>query len=364
VVVATLLQHPEFIYRIERGTSVAEGVFALDRFEIGTRLSYLLWGSTPSEWLLDAAEAGELQAGSETLRAVADEMLDDPRALQRIDRFQAMWIGYDQMPPMDGLAGLMREETAALVQRVVFEEERPWKDVFRMTETLVDSTLAEHYGLADVPEGEEPVWTSYAGTERQGLLSHGTFLSQGAGDEDTSPTQRGLIVRTQLLCQAVPEPPPDVDADVVPEDGLCKQDQLAAHASGGCASCHELVDPIGFGLENYDQLGLFRTQEPLQPTCKISGEGRLTGLGLADETFNGPQGLADRLLETDAFTDCFADQLYRFTSGRTDLTEPDAVLVERLHTLIDARSGEFRLRELVLELVSAPEFGFRREEEV
>ena len=127
MVIAALLQDPEFLYRIERGEPVKgrKGLYRLDDYEVGTRLSYFIWGSTPDDELLDTASKGALRT-PEQVRAAAERLLADPRARTRIDRFHAMWLGYYKLPHSAELVASMRTETQKLLKRVVFEEGRPW----------------------------------------------------------------------------------------------------------------------------------------------------------------------------------------------------------------------------------------------
>lgn len=358
VVVRSLLQDAEFVYRVELGTPVdgEPGVVALDDFEIATRLSYLLWGTTPSDAMLDEAEAGRLHTPQQ-LRDMAGRMLEDPRARAQIDRFHAMWLGYAQLPHAPELTNAMRTESAALVERVVFDEQAPWVELFGATETFVDASLAEHYGLS-APAGGGPGWVSYGSSGRQGLLSHGSFLSVASGPGDTSPVRRGILVREQLMCQPIPPPPPNVDADVPPpqEDAECKWDRYAMHREGGgCAGCHAQMDPIGFGLERYDREGRYRTHDDGAPQCTITGDGELVGLG----TFNGPAELSDLLVSEGILQPCVAQQLYRFALGRT--VEPaDMPLV--LDLTADLVEGDGRFDTALATLVAHPAFTHRREE--
>jgi hypothetical protein len=359
----TLLQDPQFLYRIERGEPVDgdPGLFKLNDFEVATRLSYFVWGSGPDDALLDLAEAGGL-SDPDAVREVTIGMLADERAIDRIDRFHALWLGYEQMQFGGELADAMRQETRGLLERIVFEEQRPWQDVFRLDETLVDDTLAAHYGLAP-PGSDTPVWVPYDMPERRGLLAHGTFLSVGFKQNDTNVVRRGLQVRRLLLCEDIPPPPPTVDVDAVPE-GVCKVDKSAAHAQGGCAGCHDLIDPVGFGLENFDSQGRYRTHEPDDPLtevdesveCEIPGAGNLVGIG----EFHGPAQLADLAIGSGMLDACVVEQLYRWSTGRAELDELDLAFIEHIATELEG--GDFRFDELVLDFVGHEAFGYRREE--
>jgi hypothetical protein len=354
------LQHPEFLYRVEIGTPVAEvpGLFRLSDWEVATRLSFLVWGSAPDDWLLDLAEAGQLR-DPEQVRAVAVEMLADPRARATVSRFHALWMGYEQTVIGGELGAAMQEETSALLSRVIFEEERGWQEIFTAEETFVGDMLAEHYGMS-LPQSADPVWTSYQGTGRKGILSHGTFLSSAAKFDDTSPTMRGLAIRTRLFCQVVPPPPQDVPTDDPPpetEEAVCKWDRYEMHRQGGCAGCHSLMDPVGFGLENYDREGKYRTHDIGHPECPIDGIGELAGIG----AFEGPAGLAELMVESGLLNRCVSEQLYRYAVGRSELEELDRQFIDLLVDRV-ANAQSFRFSDLLLEIVSSESFGYRRED--
>lgn len=353
------LQHPEFLYRVEIGEPVADdpGVYRLGSREIAARLSYFLWGSTPPDWLLDQAEGAGLDT-PEKIRAAAQELLADPRARARIARFHALWMGYNNLPHGAELADAMKAETQALIDRVLFDKRGPWQDLLRSDQTFVSDLLAGHYGLP-LPGGDGPSWVDYGDSGRRGLLSHGSFLSVGAKFTDTSPTQRGLLIRTRLFCQDI-ELPDDIDVDVDNPPGdpnACKPQRYSEHASGACANCHSLMDPIGFGLENYDMAGRFREFEPDRPDCPISGEGELLGVG----KFSGPAELGELMLGVPDLNHCVLTQLYRFAMGRYELHEQDRLAVQRLVQGVPV-GGDLPFEATLLDFIDTPAFRHRREE--
>jgi hypothetical protein len=273
-----------------------------------------LWGAGPDDTLLDDAAGGVLEDG-EQRAAVAERMLADPRAAEQLGRFHAQWLGFVDMPLSADLQQRMRTETQALIERVVFIEDADYLETFTKAETFVDDTLADHYGIAR--PATSPGWVDLAGSGRGGLLSHGTVLSSFSKVGDTSPTQRGILVRKRLMCLPVEPPPPGVPADQPPpatEDAVCKEDRYAAHrdASTSCSSCHSLLDPIGFGLEQYNIAGQFRTTDDGLPQCVINGTGELPGYG----TFSGPRELGSKLVDNQLLEPCFARQLLTQQLGR------------------------------------------------
>lgn len=360
-VLRTLLQHTELLYRVEIGTPVdgEPGLHRLAGTEVATRLSYLLWGSTPPEWLIDAGENGEL-SNAEEIATATQMLLADPHARDRIYRFHGMWMGFEHAGGGD-LGDAMNTETRTLIERTVFEEQTAWADLLRADETFISPELATHYGLP-APQGGVAGWVPYGDSGRRGLLSHATFLSVGTKNGDTSATLRGKNIRVNLLCQDIPPPPANVNPDAAPpgfEDGDCKARRYELYQSNdGCAACHSQMDPIGLGLEAYDSSGRWRANEPDRPDCPIDGVGTIAGVG----EFEGPAGLADLLVASPELNQCIATQVYRLAIGRTKLDVTDATFISSL--LEEMGEGEIVLDDLLLGLVTSSEFRHRREEEV
>ena len=360
LVIRALLQDVEFLYRVELGTPVLNepGVFKLNDYELATRLSYFLLGTTPPDDLLDIAEAKQLST-PEQVRAAAVTLLTRDVAMERVERFHALWLSFHQLPHPPELTSALRAESAALITRVVFEDHADYFDLFRSEETYVNDFLAGHYGLP-LPGSDTGAWVSYGDTGRQGLLSHGSVLSAGAKFSDTSPTLRGKFIRNRLVCQEIPPPPANVDVDNPPAGtgtSSCKADRYAQHAQdGACKGCHQQMDPIGFGLENYDREGRFRETDEGAPECVISGDGALAGVG----DFNGPSELADLLISSGELEKCVVTQVYRFAMGRRE-AKGDVDLINRLGGSFADKDHAFD--QLLIELAGSEAFGFRRQED-
>jgi hypothetical protein len=358
LVIRTLLQHPELVYRLEVGTPVdgADGIFRLNNYEVATRLSYFLWGTTPPDWLLDLADAGRLQS-AESIRSAASRLLQDPRANARVARFHGLWLGYHQLPHSAELTQALQTETSALVNKVVFEDQADYFELFRSNQTYINDFLADHYGLPR-PGSSSFQWVNYGSSGRKGIMSQGAFLSAGAKFNDTSPTQRGIFVRSRLLCQRILPPPPSVNPDQPPTSPVssCKVDRYASHASvGSCAACHQNLDPVGFGLENYDRAGRFRATDDGHPECPITGNGRIAEMG----AFNGPAALEDLLLASGQLEQCVVTQVYRFAMGKQESAD-DAGLITALTTKFRGNNRSFK--QLLLDVASNETFAFRRAE--
>lgn len=349
------LQHPELLHRIELGSPVPDkpNLYRLDSWEVATRLAFLLWGTGPDDRLLDVAAADGL-ATPDQVRSVAAWMIEDPRTVGQIQDMHAMWLGYDSLPVAPDLAERMRTEVDALVERVVFEERRSWLDLFTLEDTWVDGALATHYGLPGIAAEDGWAWVPWD-AERGGILSTGAILSNGtSADGDTSLTERGKFIRNRLLCQEIPPPPPDsgvaVDEGLVCSDDLCKSECAEVHAQGGCAGCHQLMDPLGMGLERFDAQGRYRTHERERPDCQVDGVGTFIDTG---ETFVGPGDLGALLSETDQMRLCFVTHVHRFAIGRVETADDRALLAE---LVLRFERNDHRLDELLLEYVGSPAF--------
>jgi hypothetical protein len=214
LVIQSMLQDPEFLYRIEIGTAESDPtLLRLDGYEIATRLAFLLWGSTPSDELLDAARDGELAAGAGR-RDHAERLLADTRARSTVHRFHAMWLGYRTIPHEAELTAAFDLETSRLLDHVIFDEPSSYLDLFLSPRTYLNDRLAEHYGLPEPANGAG--WVEYGDSGRAGILSHGSVLAAFSKFSDTSPTQRGIFVQTRLLCNEVHPPPANVNVDKPP----------------------------------------------------------------------------------------------------------------------------------------------------
>lgn len=361
------LMDPELLFRIEVGTPTGEpGVVRLNPYETATRMSYLLWGSAPDDAMLAEADSGRID-DADVRRALTERMLEDNRAREQLGRFHAMWLGYRAIPTEPTLAALFSRETDALIARVALEERGDYLDVFRLEETFANAALAEHYGLpapadADV-DADGFAWVSTADTGRAGILGHGAVLASFSKFVDTSPTQRGILVKNRLLCEVIEPPPPNVVADQPPpptEDAVCKEDRYAAHTQNpSCFACHSQMDPIGFGLENYDINGRFRTTDDGLPECTITGVGELPGYG----AFSGPRELAHKLVDDEVdegglLSPCFVQQLTSFEIGRPlSLKDEDVALA--WHEQFQANGR--RLDALLVEQIAGEQFVTKRE---
>ena len=236
----------------------------------------------------------------------------------------------------------------------------------------MDDFLTRLYGMPDpiAPFGKTPY---PAGAMRGGILGHGTFLAQTGKPVTTSPTERGLFIREHFLCQSIPPPPPGVDASLPPlslgaRPMTVRETMEALHASDrACASCHKLVDPIGFGFEHFDTVGAYRETEPVrvEPTPQQERQGMKADThelpidsagyiaGIENSSFRSPQEAGQILAASEICQRCVVKQLFRYLFGRHE-TKADAELINRAYNRFQG-SG-FIFRELVLALAVSEEF--------
>ncbi|MDQ3034014.1 MAG: DUF1588 domain-containing protein [Myxococcota bacterium] len=361
LVVQSIVQSPELVYRTEIGTDAGDGLRRLEPYELLARASYFLWGSAPTPALLErvggiADEGGGLDDA--TLATLAREMAADPRADEQMRRFHRMWLRYDRMLVTDAaLAADMLAESDALLDRALFEDDASWRDLFVSTESFVTPALATHYGLATTPA--EPGWVAYDDAQRAGLLTHGSFLSlSSTRTVETLPSRRGAMIARRILCIPILPPPADVDIDdgVEVAPGACKSDAYEAHRSrGACAGCHAVIDGIGFGFERFDGLGRYREVETENASCAIEGTG-----SMGSETFASPRELTSIVDGSGDLAQCGVEHVVRFAQ-RHAAASGDRALIARLQGSFEGADHDFRA--LMIAVVLDPAFRLRREDD-
>ena len=370
VVVEAMLQSPKFLFHAERGP---DGTFR--DHEVASRLAYFLWDTMPDQRLLDAAAAGELRT-ADGVERVARRMLDQPPARQALDEFFAEWLRFDRVlgsvkdrrryPEFTPeLAAMMVQETRMLLDNLVWNDGN-FMEAFTADYSFLNSELARLYGMP-APSGEFERVTFPDGSHRSGLLGQASFLASNAGPVETSPTARGIFIREQLLCQHVPNPPPGVNTQVPEPEAdhpLARRQRMQAHASNPtCASCHRLMDPIGFGLENYDASGRWRDSEVIEfegsgrraavkkVELPIDGKGEIAGL--ADSSFSEPKQIGRLLAGSSACQECVVKQMFRYAFGRLE-TRADRDTIRKGFAVF--RDSGFKFKELLIALVRSPQF--------
>lgn len=359
-----LLVSPSFLFLVERDpVGVAPGAaYALGDFELASRLSYFLWSSLPDEELRRDAAAGALRE-PERLAAQVSRMLGDDKATALAENFAGQWLqirnletiapDLKQFPHFDGpLRTAMRRETELCFNHVM-RENRSVLELLSADYTFVNEPLAKHYGI-DPITGDEFRQVSTAGTPRGGVLTQAAVLAVTSNPTRTSPVKRGRWVLEQILGAPAPPPPEAVMLDDSPQAAAAAslRQRLEVHrANAECAVCHNRMDPLGFGLENFDAVGAWRDSDGEFP---IDASGTLPG----GTRFTGPMELKAILRgRSDEFRRCLAEKMLTYALGR-GLETPDHCAVDDICQKL-ADDGD-RFHSLVLNIVRSRPFQMRR----
>jgi len=362
--IATLLQSPHFLYMVDIGVPDpdAPSLRTLTGLELATRLSFFLNDTTPPGWLIDAAEDGMLDS-AEGIRDAAAVLLEDPRAKDALDNYFSEVL---HLRKLDGLAKdpavwpqwspalaqAMRQETLLLLKDIIWERDADFREILDAPYTFANQLTGPHYGLTPPGDG---AWTEAfvktplpAESKRGGILGQGALMSVLAHISSTSPTLRGKFIRETILCESIPTPPGDV-ATVIPPAGEAAptmRERLEKHLSDPvCAACHQAIDPIGFGLENYDGIGMFRTEEN---GATIDTASQISGV-----PFDGARELGATLREQRAMSACVIRNLFRHGAGHIETSGEMTTLYALEETF--AKRG-YHLQDLLVELVANPAF--------
>ncbi len=338
----------------------------LSDYELASRLSYFLWSSMPDDTLFAAAKAGNLHEPG-TLSSQVTRMLADPKAQALIDNFAGQWLlirNIDTVTPdaklfpqfTSDLRAAMKTEAQMLFQQVAFGG-LPADQLITAEFAYLSDPLAQFYGLPPVGSTQPQRVDLTTNKQRRGLLSQGLFLTVNAHANITSPVLRGKFVLTELLCQSIPSPPKNVNTTLTPDPtGMHTLRQiLEGHATNpACSGCHNLMDPIGYGLENYNPIGAYRTMDGLLP---VDATGTLDG-----QNFNGELDLSRIVGSDPRFPPCLANKLYTYALGRMpDLTDANSLDTPTLSSLSDGfKKSGLQFAQLIASITSSPPFLTRR----
>jgi hypothetical protein len=330
LVIQTMLISPYFLMRSELGADLGNGKFVLTPFEIASALSYAYWGTMPDDALFASAQGGAL-ANKKEIEAQVRRLLADPRGRAGIAAFAGEWLEASRayvatkdpatFPALKdaataaGIVDAMRGEEDAFFTGVAFDSTKKWSELFSADYTYVNDTLASYYGLTPPGSGANFSKVSLgAGSPRGGLLTLGAFLFGHARADQSSPTQRGHMIRANMFCSDVPPPPPGVDVTIKPNTGgsTGREQIQALTGSGMCASCHNLMNPIGFGLEGFDGAAQWRTMDHGE---MIDASGEINGLSSTPMTFNGSKELSNVVASSKDAQACLAANYYRYVRG-------------------------------------------------
>ena len=361
--IAAMLVSPHFLFRVERDPA-AGTIARVSGVELASRLSYFLWSSMPDEALLRLGEAGRLHLPG-VLSAQVTRMLADPRSVALADNFAAQWLETRSLDAVtrdqtkfpewnNDLRDAMRSETQLFFDAVM-RGNRPISEFIDGRYTFLNARLARHYGIEGV-EGPEFRRVPLTTDERSGVFTHASVLTVSSYPTRTSVVLRGKYLLETVLNEPPPPPPADVPALDEKEIGLAVSHrvQLEAHRSDPlCASCHTKMDPLGFGLENYDAVGRWRTTDG---AFAIDATGTFPG----GKTFANPAELKALLRgRMPQFTRALAERMLTYALGRG--VEPYDRLVIR--NLVEKTAADgYRIQALVQGIVASVPFQQRRGE--
>ena len=368
--IATTLQSPHFLYRIERASE--DKPTRLSGYEIATRLSYALWQEAPDNELLEAAAADALGTG-EAIAAQARRMVLDKRFERVVRSFHREWLGLegvDDLSPDESqfpdftpqLAQSMRLAAEAFVVET-FQQGKATQDaLFDAPFVMVDQNLAPFYGVA-APSGagfaKTPVDT------RGGLLLEPAVMAVHSADSYTRPIFRGLVVRDRILCQTMKPRPSGIEQLVQETEktlpkNLSDRERLDALTSGECAGCHEVMNGVGFAFNHFDEIGRYQATDSAGQ--KIDASATLGSFGSADLAtdvdgdYTDAAAMSAAFATSDTVSHCLTRQWLRFALGRTD-APGDATSVTRSHETFSAADRD--LRELIVAVVTSDSFRYR-----
>ena len=320
--VARLLADPQFLYRMEADRpDLAEGsIYRISDIELASRLSFFLWSTVPDEELLKVATENRL-SDPKVLEQQVRRMLADSRSSELVENFVGQWLHLRELrnaQPSDrdfdeNLRQAFQQETQMLFENIV-RQDRPVIELLDASYTFVNERLARHYGIRDVRGSYMRRVSLPQDSPRRGLLGQGSILTVTSVGDRTSPVMRGAWVMENLMGAPVPRPPPGVEADLkgeVSEKPSTVRERLERHRTNpSCASCHQIMDPIGFSLENFDLVGRWRDHDGASP---VDTSGKL----IDGTPLSSPQALRAALLSRkDSFVTAFSEKLLTYALGR------------------------------------------------
>jgi hypothetical protein len=358
-----VLVSPHFLFRIEAdpGPDDKDGVRTLNEWELATRLSYFLWSSMPDEELFNQAREGTLR---KNLDEQVQRMLKDPKAKALVENFAGQWLQTRNLKTFapdpklfptfnDKLRRAMLKETDLYFETIV-REDRSVLEFIDSDYTFVNETLAKHYGIPNV-KGEEFRKVKLPDDRRGGVLTQASILSVTSNPTRTSPVKRGKWILDNILGTPPPPPPPGVqelkEGEQQELKGSLRQRMEQHRANPSCATCHRRMDPLGFGFENFDAIGAWRTKDGKH---EIDPAGELpTG-----QTFKSPAELRAILkARQDDFSKCLADKMLTYALGR-GTERYDRCAVEEIARSL--KKNDYRFSTLVIEIVKSDPFQKRR----
>ena len=361
-----VLVSPEFLFRVEQDPAgVAPNTpYRISDLELASRLSFFLWSSIPDDELLDAAIKGRIKTPA-VLESQVRRMLADSRSKALTTNFAAQWLYLRNLasvnPDMrlfadfdDNLRQAFRQETEMFFESIL-REDRSVLDLLRANYTFLNERLAKHYGIPNVYGSRFRKVEFADDSVRGGLLRQGSILTVTSYPNRTSPVMRGKWILSNILGVPPPPPPtvpPPLKENIAGDKLLPIRERMAEHRENpACSGCHQLMDPVGFSLENYDAVGRWRPFEDGKP-IDVSGS-------LPDGSkFDGVAGLQQAVLKRpELFTTTFTEKLLTYALGR-GVEYYDAPAVREI--VRKASESDYRISSFVVGIVNSSPFQMRR----
>jgi hypothetical protein len=373
LVVEAMLQSPAFLFRLDESSDPRWVAYAT-----ASRLSYAIWDSMPDDELLRAASRNELSTRAQFDAQLA-RMMEDPRSQRSLNEFIAQWLRFDRLTNASKdrrrFPKYTRETAIAMTEEArrffldLVTTGTDFREFFRAPVAYPNADLAAIYGVPSPDSGFTRVSLPVE-SERAGVLGQAMFLAMTAKPDETSPTARGLFVREQFLCQHVPDPPPGTNTnlpEITEAAPKTNRERLAEHTTNAaCASCHNLIDPIGHGFEKFDPIGARRETFEVRFLGADRGDGATEAkrvelpiqsdgfvAGLPDARFSSPRELGEVLARTPQCLECVVRQYFRFVNGRPD-SEADRPAITR--GLAAFRDSGYRFQEMMKQVLRSREY--------
>jgi hypothetical protein len=356
LLVRGLLTSPHFLYRSETGENGK-----LSAYELASALSYFFWGTTPDDELLKLAGTGELLQ-EETLLAQARRLLQDNKAKEGMKAFANAWLNYSAVLSVNKDASRypnfdysvrtgMARETEDFFDFLVRRKQAGFTELFTANYSFGDQRLADFYQAELSPEGDLQKMT-FPGQPRLGILGHGSILASLAYATETGPIQRGKFVREHILCDMLMPPPPDLMIMVpAPKEGATTRERFAAHtAVAACRGCHVKIDGVGFSMEDFDAVGLFRSMDSGKP---VDASGQVFALDGKNVDINGGRELSLALATSTRARQCFVVQTWRMAQGRLESADDVCNLRQLSSTFVEQNMS---LAQLLIKMITDPSY--------
>jgi hypothetical protein len=364
-ILEVILQSPQFLYREELGSSDASNPtdVRMTDYEVASELSFLFTGSIPDSELWAAVQQGRFSTIDDYGRESA-RLLAGVGAKAALRSFLHQWLGTDVLgivskdptfyPSFSGaMAASMTSELDEFFDSVLFAGSASLRELFTSSQSFADTSLGSLYGVPVVGSGLQPI--ALDPQLRPGVLTRAGFLASHSANDSSGPIKRGVFLLQSIMCSPPPRQPaivPSIPAASDPSvQTVSTRKRFENHVSDPfCASCHTRIDGLGFGFEEFDGIGAYRTVDNGQP---VDSSGTIIGTGELDGNFTGAAELATRLAASRVLSDCYARQAYRYAMGQVENPGED------LRWLTAASSVDARMTAVLLAVVNSPVFVMR-----